>query len=169
MKIHIKRGIILKRKYAVIQVEKEIIINSPEKMVELGINLGKLLEPNMVIALSGDLGAGKTTFTKGIGKALEITDTINSPTYTILKIYYGRMPLFHMDVYRINKHSQDNDLEEFFEQDGVCVIEWADNIAYLLPKDYLKIDIKDIGNDHRLVTLQANNHQYEKIIESVQL
>ncbi|HHZ11391.1 MAG TPA: tRNA (adenosine(37)-N6)-threonylcarbamoyltransferase complex ATPase subunit type 1 TsaE [Acholeplasmataceae bacterium] len=146
---------------------KEIEINSESEMIALGKRIGCLLERNMVIALTGDLGAGKTTLTKGIGQALEVKTTINSPTFTILKIHSGTMPLYHMDVYRINPESGDDYLEEYFEKDGVAVVEWAENIAYLLPDSLLKIDIKNLGGTKRLVVLSATDPKYGKIIESV--
>jgi tRNA threonylcarbamoyladenosine biosynthesis protein TsaE len=150
-------------------VEKEIVINSEKEMINLGYQIGKKLEKNMVIALIGDLGTGKTTFTKGIGQALEIKSTINSPTFTILKIYQGKMPLYHMDVYRINEDSGDDYLEEYFDGGGVTVVEWAENIAYLLPKKYLKIEIKNLGDDKRLVQLKSNSLIFKEIFESVNI
>jgi tRNA threonylcarbamoyladenosine biosynthesis protein TsaE len=150
-------------------VEKEIVINSEKEMINLGYQIGKKLEKNMVIALIGDLGTGKTTFTKGIGQALEIKSTINSPTFTILKIHQGKMPLYHMDVYRINEDSGDDYLEEYFDGGGVTVVEWAENIAYLLPKKYLKIEIKNLGDDKRLVQLKSNSLIFKEIFESVNI
>lgn len=148
---------------------REIIINSEKEMIALGKQIGGMLEVNSLITLNGDLGAGKTTFTKGIGQALEVESIINSPTFTILKIHKGKLPLYHMDVYRIDKSTQDDDLEEFFEKDGICVIEWAENIDYLLPEEYLKIDIQNLGNNERKVTLSSNANKYKKIIESVKI
>lgn len=144
---------------------KEIIINNEQDMIALGEKIGSMLWENSVVALSGDLGAGKTTFTKGIGKALGIPTVINSPTFTILKIHQGKMPLYHMDVYRINKNSGDDDLEEFFEKGGVTVVEWAENIDYLLPDEYLKINIKDLGNNRRLLQFSGKGGKYMNIIE----
>jgi len=135
--------------------------------MQLGEKIGRLAQPNMVIALSGDLGAGKTVLTKGLGRGLGITATINSPTFTIMKIYQGRMPLYHMDVYRINQASQDDDLEEYFEKDGLCVIEWADNIDYLLPKSRLQIDIAIIGDHQRSLEISAEDPEYQDIIERI--
>ncbi len=143
------------------------IINSADEMMQLGEEIGRMAQPNMVIALSGDLGAGKTVLTKGLGRGLGITATINSPTFTILKIYQGRMPLYHMDVYRINQASQDDDLEEYFEKDGLCVIEWADNIEYLLPKSRLRIDIAITGDHQRSLEITTDDPEYENIIERI--
>lgn len=144
-----------------------IFINSEKEMINLGKLIGEQLEKNSVITLSGDLGAGKTTLTKGIGQALNVQSIINSPTFTILKIHDGIIPLYHMDVYRIDKNSEDDDLEEFFEMDGVSVIEWAENIKYLLPDELLKIDIEITKDNKRKVTLISNSDKYNKVIEGL--
>jgi len=146
-----------------------IFINSEKEMINLGKLIGEQLEKNSVITLSGDLGAGKTTLTKGIGQALNVQSIINSPTFTILKIHDGIIPLYHMDVYRIDKNSEDDDLEEFFEMDGVCVIEWAENIEYLLPNEFLKIEIEIVENGSRKVSITAIGEKYKKIIKGIKL
>ena len=107
----------------------------------------------MVITLTGDLGAGKTTMTKGIALGLDIKNVINSPTFTIMKIHQGRLTLYHMDVYRINNDSGDEYLEEYFESGGVCVVEWAENISDFLPEKCLKITINytDEGREVEIV------------------
>lgn len=150
-------------------MEKAININSEAEMISLGEKIGELAVPDMVIALNGDLGAGKTTLTKGIGKGLGIYDIINSPTFTILKIYYGRLVLYHFDVYRLDEESGDDYLEEYFYLGGISVIEWAKNIAYLLPKEYLMIEIKIVNDSYRKVIFYANSPQYISFIERVLL
>lgn len=150
-------------------MEKEFKVYHENEMIEFGAKIGALLSENMVIALSGDLGAGKTTLTKGIGKALEVKTVVNSPTFTILKIHQGKMPLYHMDVYRIDENSGDDYLEEYFEGGGVSVVEWAENINYLLPKDYLKIDIKNLGDNIRMLKLSTDSPQYIEIIERLKI
>ncbi|MCK9536472.1 MAG: tRNA (adenosine(37)-N6)-threonylcarbamoyltransferase complex ATPase subunit type 1 TsaE [Bacilli bacterium] len=150
-------------------MEKTLSINSETAMISLGKKIGTLAVPDMVIALNGDLGAGKTTLTKGIGKGLGIKDIINSPTFTILKIYHGRLVLYHFDVYRLNAKSGDDYLEEYFYQGGLSVIEWAKNITYLLPKDYLTIEIKIVNSSSRKITFYADSHQYISFIERVLL
>lgn len=148
---------------------KEIIVNTENEMIKLGKVIGAALEENMVLALSGDLGAGKTTLTKGIGQALGIKTVINSPTFTILKIHQGKMPLYHMDVYRINQNTGDDDLEEYFENGGVCIIEWAENISYLLPEEYLQIDFEILDSGKRRLSFHSDSLRYARIIESVKL
>lgn len=146
---------------------KEIIIKSPEEMIELGEKLGTVAFPNMLITMLGDLGAGKTTMTKGIAKGLGINGVVNSPTFTIMKIYEGRLKLYHLDVYRIDNPLDDFELEEYFEDDGVCVIEWANQISELLPQDRLDIEILDLGNDERKVILKSSSAIYDNIIFEV--
>ena len=143
---------------------KEIIIKSPKEMIELGEKLGTVAFPNMLITMLGDLGAGKTTMTKGIAKGLGINGVVNSPTFTIMKIYEGRLKLYHLDVYRIENPLDDFELEEYFEDDGVCVIEWANQINELLPHDRLDIEILDLGNDKRKVILKSSSIIYDNII-----
>ena len=146
---------------------KEIIIKSPKEMIELGEKLGTVAFPNMLITMLGDLGAGKTTMTKGIAKGLGINGVVNSPTFTIMKIYEGRLKLYHVDVYRIENPLDDFELEEYFEDDGVCVIEWANQINELLPHDRLDIEILDLGNDKRKVILKSSSIIYDNIISEV--
>lgn len=137
--------------------------------IKLGTILGRALKENMVITLEGDLGAGKTTFTKGIGIGLNIDATINSPTFTIMKIYDGRLTLYHMDVYRLDNFSGDDDLEEYFYNGGVCVIEWASNIDSILPDNFLKITISDLGDGKRSFLFESDDKEYIDIIERVSL
>lgn len=148
-------------------MKKQIKVSTHNDMVELGYKIGIKAFPNMIITMEGDLGAGKTTMTKGIGKALEIPRIINSPTFTIMKTYEGKLELYHMDVYRINNESGDEYLEEYFDLGGVCVIEWANNIDKLLPKERLDINIAIELDGTRIVCLESNTEEYIKIIESL--
>lgn len=148
---------------------KEFLITSDQEMQELGYKLGELAFPNMLITLEGDLGAGKTTMTKGIGKALGVTKIINSPTFTIMKIYEGKYTLYHMDVYRIDNNSGDDYLTEYMESGGVCVIEWANNISELISDDHLEIDITIDENFNRIVRMTGNSDCYKKIVEEIVL
>lgn len=142
-------------------------INSREDTILLGEKIGSLAFPNMLITMNGDLGAGKTTMTKGIAKGLKIEGIINSPTFTIMKIYEGKYTLYHLDVYRITNSSDDFELEEYFENDGVCVIEWAEQIKDLIPENRLDIIIKDLGDENRLIELVSNGIEYDNIIEGL--
>ena len=147
--------------------KKKLIINSTSEMIEFGEKLGKELKPNMIITLLGDLGAGKTTLTKGIAKGLGINSIINSPTFTIMKIHQGKMPLFHMDVYRLDNSTGDDYLEEYFYMDGVCVIEWATNLSDIIPDERLELYIRNIDETTRDVELIASGSDYEKLLERV--
>lgn len=150
-------------------MRKEFIIEKSNKMIELGEKIGHLLTSNMIITLEGDLGAGKTTLTKGIALGLDIKAIINSPTFTIMKIHDGRLKLYHMDVYRLDNNSGDDYLEEYFEAGGVCVIEWANNINYLLPGETLKINIKQIDEERRIVEIEATSKEYIDLLQGVNL
>lgn len=150
-------------------MKKEFVITQYDETIQLGYQIGTLLKPNMVITLEGDLGAGKTTLTKGIGKGLKITNIINSPTFTIMKIYEGLLTLYHLDVYRLDNQSGDEDLEEYFYRGGVCVIEWAKRISDILPDDYLQITITALDENKRHVVMESEELEYIKIIESVKI
>lgn len=134
-------------------------INNIEEIQKLAYDITYLSNPSTVIALNGDLGAGKTTFTKGIGHALNIKRTINSPTFTIMKVYNaenkvnGIEKLYHLDVYRLDNSSSDFELEEYFYQNGLTVIEWACIIEDILPDNTWKIDIYRLTDTTRKVVL----------------
>lgn len=146
-------------------MKKVLYINSADEMIKLGEMVGKLLLPNMVLALDGDLGAGKTTFTKGIAKALGVKRIVNSPTFVIMKIYEGSLTLYHLDVYRTN--DSEFELSEYFEAGGVSVIEWSDNIASLLPSGCLKMMISDLGDNKRMVEISAEDKMYDEVINNI--
>ena len=140
-------------------MEKVIKVNNLEETIALGNRLGLLLQPNMLLTLSGDLGAGKTTFTKGIGQGLGITKVINSPTFTILKQYQGRLNLSHFDAYRLEGQDDDLGFEEIFDSDDVCVVEWANFIEDILPVDRLTIEIKKIDENIREFVFKTNSEK----------
>lgn len=152
-------------------MNKKFHIKTNIDMIALGEAIGKMSFPNMVITMEGDLGAGKTTMTKGIGQALNVSQIINSPTFTIMKIYDGKLTLYHMDVYRITNDSGDDYLEEYFYAGGVCVVEWARNISEILPSDRLEIliEITPDGSNERIVTLQTDSLSYDPIIAGVSI
>ncbi len=122
----------------------KLTLKSEQETEKYGIELGRKVKPGTVIALTGDLGAGKTTLTKAIAKGLGVTETVTSPTFTVVKEYRsGRLPLYHFDVYRIGDPEEMYELgyEEYFYGDGVCVVEWADLVEELLPGDAVRIRI----------------------------
>lgn len=147
-------------------MEKEIIIKDLDSMEQFAHSLSKHLFPGFVLCLEGDLGAGKTTMTKYLGKAMGIEDTINSPTFTIMKIYENDLPLYHMDVYRLAGIGADYDLEEYIYGEGVCVIEWYKNIINSLPEDILEAKIKIIDESKRKIILKGSGC-YDKIIQAI--
>ena len=148
-------------------MEKVIKVNNLEETIALGNRLGLLLQPNMLLTLSGDLGAGKTTFTKGIGQGLGITKVINSPTFTILKQYQGRLNLSHFDAYRLEGQVDDLGFEEIFDSDDVCVVEWANFIEDILPVDRLTIEIKKIDENIREFVFKTNSEKYAQVVEAL--
>ena len=136
--------------------------------VEFAENLESEKFPNMVICLKGDLGSGKTVFTKGFAGALGITDTITSPTFNIVKEYYGgELPLFHMDVYRIDEANVEIDFGEYFVKKGVSIIEWADIISDELPSERLEISFRIIGENKRILVIKPIGKKYEDLCEAV--
>ncbi len=148
-------------------MEKTIIINSVEEMIEFGKKLGLNLGANSIIGLEGDLGAGKTTLTKGIAKGLGINTIINSPTFTIMKIHHGVLNLYHLDVYRLEHGQDDFELEEYFDAGGVCVIEWASHIKMLLPNEMLWITITTKSKTKRFLTIKAQGDYYISLMKKV--
>ena len=131
---------------------------SAEETYALGKKLGEEAKPGAVYCLSGDLGVGKTVFTKGFAVGLGVTDTVNSPTFTIVQVYQGRMPFYHFDVYRIEEPEEMEEIgyEDYFYGEGACMIEWAELIEELIPADAVKVCIsKDLqkGTDYRIITV----------------
>lgn len=129
--------------------------------------LGSLLQPGDVLALEGDLGAGKTTFTKGLAKGLNITRNVNSPTFTIIKEYQGRLPLYHMDVYRVEDSFEDLGFDEYFEGNGVTVVEWAHLVKEQLPEELLTIYLYLDDNDSRKLVLEPQGKRYEELCKEI--
>lgn len=148
-------------------MKKQIVINSVAEMLSFGKTLGLSLEANCIIALEGDLGAGKTTLTKGIAEGMGINEIVNSPTFTIMKIYHSKLSLYHLDVYRLEHYQDDFELEEYFDAGGVCVIEWASQIKALLPHELLWITIQRKSLTKRLLTIEAKGDFYICLLEKV--
>ncbi|MBM7636479.1 tRNA (adenosine(37)-N6)-threonylcarbamoyltransferase complex ATPase subunit type 1 TsaE [Streptococcus saliviloxodontae] len=121
------------------------------ELIALGTRIGQALRAKDVLVLTGDLGAGKTTLTKGIAKGLEIDQMIKSPTYTIVREYEGRLPLYHLDVYRIGDDPDSIDLDDFLFSDGVTIIEWGELLGDHLPDDYLEVVISRDGDGRKLL------------------
>ena len=120
-----------------------------------------------MITLEGDLGAGKTAFTKGLALGLGIQKNVNSPTFTIIKEYQGSIPLYHMDVYRLEDSYEDLGFEEYFNGNGVTVIEWAHLIEEQLPIERLNIFIYHQGNDSRKIVVKPAGERYEQLCKEI--
>lgn len=151
-------------------MEYKITTYSEEETIELAQNIESEKFPNMVICLRGDLGSGKTVFTKGFAQAMEINEEVTSPTFNIIKEYLsGDMPLFHMDVYRLDGQVDELGIEEYFTKKGITIIEWADMIPDYLPEKRLDIRIKNSEEDEnkRTITITPYGRKYEEICEAV--
>lgn len=148
-------------------MEYKITTHNELETVEIAQNFESEKFPNMIICLNGELGSGKTMFTKGIANALGITENITSPSYTIIKEYEGELPLYHMDVYRLDGNTDGIGIEEYFTKGGVVVIEWADTIKDILPSERLDIKIKVIDENKRMLILKPYGIKYEELCEAV--
>ena len=141
----------------------KIRTTSLEQTQDIAYKIGKWVSNGMILTLEGDLGAGKTTFTKGLAKGLGINRNVNSPTFNIIKEYQGRIPLYHMDVYRLESGGDDIGLDDYLFGDGVCVIEWASRIEDSLPMERLDIKIFREGENQRCIELTPIGKNYETI------
>lgn len=149
-------------------MEFKVTTRNEKETIALAQNLESEKFPNMVICLNGELGSGKTMFVKGIANALGIDETITSPTYTIIKEYwYGELPLYHMDVYRLDGQTDGIGIEEYFTKSGIVVIEWADTIKDILPKERLDIKFVVADENKRILVFEPHGKKYEEICEAI--
>ena len=138
----------------------EFITNSPEETERVGAALGKILTPGMVIAYRGDLGAGKTAFTRGLARGLGYDEPVTSPTYTIVNEYLGgRMPLFHFDMYRLASSDDLWDIgwEDYLERGGVCAVEWSENVDDAM-ENAIWVTIHKTGETSRRIEIEGGEH-----------
>lgn len=149
-----------------VNVKIKFRINSEKETRVLAENIANMIFPGMVIGLSGDLGSGKTTFTKYFAKAMGVGDSVNSPTFTLLKTYMGKLELNHMDVYRLEGVGYDYALDDYIYGSGVSVIEWYTYIEEMLPKDILKIRFTLLDDNKRDVLIEGSGI-YEKILQKI--
>jgi len=138
-------------------ITMEFITNSPQQTEALGAALGKILTAGSIIAYQGDLGAGKTAFTRGLARGLGCTDLVTSPTYTIVNEYLsGRLPLFHFDMYRL--HSSDDlwDIgwEDYLDRGGICAVEWSENVADAM-ENAITVRVEKLGEESRRITIEG--------------
>ena len=149
-------------------MEYKITTHSEKETIELAQNFESEKFSNMIICLNGELGIGKTMCTKGIANALGITEVITSPTYTIVKEYlYGELPLYHMDVYRLDGNTEGVGIEDYYTKGGIVVIEWADTIEDILPDERLDIKITATDENKRVLTITPHGKKYEDLCEAV--
>jgi len=137
----------------------KITTHSDAETIEIAQNLESEKFPNMVICLNGDLGSGKTVFTKGFASAMAI-DEVTSPTFNIIKEYNGELPLYHMDVYRTNGKVDGLGIEEYFDKGGVTIIEWAEMIEDILPQERLDVTFKITGENNRVMVIIPHGDKY---------
>lgn len=142
--------------YYIIKFMKKYVTADAKQTFELGKRLAQTLKGGEVIALDGDLGCGKTVFTKGLAQGLGISGNVSSPTYTIVKEYSGRLDLFHFDVYRIEDEDEMTEVgfDEYLKKGGVCIIEWARLIKDILPKNTIYIKMKKLSDSEREITAE---------------
>ena len=149
-------------------MEYKITKHSEKETIELAQNFESEKFSNMIICLNGELGIGKTMCTKGIANALGITEVITSPTYTIVKEYlYGELPLYHMDVYRLDGNTEGVGIEDYYTKGGLVVIECADTIEDILPDERLDIKITATDENKRVLTITPHGKKYEDLCEAV--
>ena len=149
-----------------------MVLKGLKETEEFGERLGSLLQGGDILSLMGDLGAGKTTLTKSIGKGLGVEDYITSPTFTLINEYKGRVWVYHFDVYRLEDEEDLLDLgyEDYFYSNGVTIIEWADKIEDILPQNRINIKIeKGKELDDRIITLSGKGERYNKIVKELNI
>ena len=137
----------------------EYITNTPEQTEAVGAALGRVIRPGTVLAFTGDLGAGKTAFTRGLARGLEADDRVTSPTYTIVNEYLsGRLPLFHFDMYRLGSSDDLWDIgwEDYLERGGICAVEWSENVDDAM-EDAIWVTIEKTGEESRRITIEGGD------------
>ena len=148
----------------------KILTENEEQTMNLAKKLAELLEPGMTLLLEGNLGAGKTTFTKGIGEGLGVKRIIKSPSYTIIREYQdGRLPLYHVDLYRLDEsEASELGLEEYFEGNGITVVEWSSVAPAELPAERLEIRLKtDVNHfEQREIEINGVGSRYEELLKA---
>lgn len=148
----------------------KFLTNNPGETIKLGKKIGKLLKPGFLIGLYGDLGSGKTTLTKGIAQSLGIKENeIHSPTFVLINQYQAKLPLYHIDFYRLENIEQIEELgiEEYLFSDGACIIEWAQKLGKLMPKNHIEIKLVHKGEHKRLIKIMARGVKYKDFIKEL--
>ena len=135
-----------------------IITNNEDETVLEGKKLGSSLTPGTVVALFGELGAGKTVFTRGLAAGLGVSSTVTSPTFTIVNEYYGRLQLFHFDLYRLENENELFDIgwDDYLERGGICAVEWSEHAGSALPANSVIVNIKNLGGEKRILEINES-------------
>ena len=139
---------------------------SPEETQRLGIGLGRLAQPGDLFMLVGGLGAGKTCLTQGIAWGLDISGYATSPTFIVINQYMGRLPLYHIDIYRLDSIEEvvDLGLDDYLYGNGVCVVEWADKAMNVLPPEHLLVEINYVSDSVRNLVLNSSGERYRALL-----
>jgi tRNA threonylcarbamoyladenosine biosynthesis protein TsaE len=144
------------------------ITKNERETKELAARIAKLLDRGAVLALEGDLGAGKTTFAQGMAEGLGVEQQVDSPTFTIVKEYEGRLPFYHMDVYRIDSPEEELGLEEYFYGEGICLVEWASRIEPILPEETIWLHLKVQPNGERQIRITSTHPRAIRLCKELQ-
>ena len=145
----------------------DFVSHSVSQTQKAGSNLAELLAAGDVILLEGDLGAGKTTFTKGVAQGLGVSGYVNSPTFTLINEYQGRLPVYHLDCYRLEsgREALDFGIEEYLYGDGVTIIEWPERIREILPSEYLRVQLGYVTDTKRSIRLDPAGSRYVALVK----
>ncbi|PTM53249.1 tRNA (adenosine(37)-N6)-threonylcarbamoyltransferase complex ATPase subunit type 1 TsaE [Desmospora activa] len=150
------------------RLEAEWVTQSPQETQALAAKLATRLQSGDVLTLEGDLGTGKTTFSQGLAQGLGILEPIDSPTFTLIKEYHdGRLPLYHMDAYRLEEEAEELGWDEYFEGDGVCLVEWASRIQSWLPQARIAIQIERLDENSRRIHITVPSGYEERLLKGL--
>jgi tRNA threonylcarbamoyladenosine biosynthesis protein TsaE len=149
----------------------KLMSRSPEQTQRLGMRLGELAQPGDVLLLTGNLGSGKTCLTQGIAWGLGVKEYASSPSFVIIREYHGRLTLYHIDFYRLDRIEEiaDLGLDEYLYGKGICVVEWAEKGIAVLPKEHLLISLIYVSDTERSISLEPRGHRYTELLKSLDL
>jgi tRNA threonylcarbamoyladenosine biosynthesis protein TsaE len=147
----------------------ELESHSAEQTQQLGYYLGQIAQPGNIFLLSGNLGSGKTCLTQGIARGMDIQSAVTSPSFVLVREHYGRMPLYHMDLYRLDDIEEivNLGLEQYFESEGLCVVEWAEKGITVFPAEHLLINLEYLPETDRKIIIQADTEGYRNLLEEL--
>ncbi len=150
-------------------MDLELITASPEETQEFGRRLGELAQAGDVFLMTGDLGSGKTCLTQGIARGLGVKEHALSPTFVIMREMHGRLPLYHVDLYRLDRleETEDLGLDDYFYGDGVSVVEWAEKAMGLMPPERILVQIDYVSDTERKMKLKPQGKRYEHLVQQL--